>query len=122
MRLLPSTWTGLSLAVSLIFLPTNASKVCGLSPTPVLFNPFFTLFHPLMGRTKTYCVKLRQLFAGKTSVFADWKTGLKHTWVPMALVSGMTFLSFNQIFYHLVTAALYKYPQDLLHILNTVHP
>lgn len=69
-----------------------------------------------------FCVKLRQLFAGKTSVCTDWKTGLKHNWVFMALVSGMIFLNFNKTFYHLVTVDFYKYPQDLLHILSTIHP
>lgn len=90
--------------------------------SPVLFNPFFTLFHPLMERTKMYCVKLRQLFAGKTSVFTDWKTGLKHIWVSMALVSEIASLNFNKIVYHSVTVDLYKYPKDLQHILSTVHP
>lgn len=59
-------------------------------------------------------------FIAKTLVPTDWKSGLQHTWVSIALVSGMTFLSLDKIFYHSTTADLYKYPQDQLHILSTV--
>lgn len=51
---------------------TLQKRMACLSSTLMLFKPFLTLFHPLKRRTKMYCVKLRQLFAGKTSVFTDW--------------------------------------------------
>lgn len=85
-----------------------------LSSTPMLFNPFFTLFLLLMEKNEDFHYAQATFywynFTGKTSVPTDWKTGLKCTWVSMALVSGMTFLSFNKIFHHFVTVDLYKYP------------
>lgn len=105
--------------VTLILLTANTSKVCGLS----LFHshiPSFTLFLLVAEKIKTYCIKLGQPFTGKTSLPADRKIGLKCTWVSMALISGMTFPSFNKIFHLLVTADLYECPQEQLHILRTV--